>query len=87
MLAPFDFSSDGLDRRRFLSLCAALAGTAAAPRLAAAATATATRSHRIEQLIARMTLEEKAGQLSCFTDVVRWSLTFINPTVNPADQE
>jgi beta-glucosidase len=83
MLPPPRPSSDGFGRRRFLSLCAVLAGTAAAPPFAAAAP----HSRRIEQLIARMTLEEKAGQLSCFTDVVRWSLTFINPTVNPADQE
>ena len=37
---------------------------------------------RIDALIARMTLEEKAGQLSLFADPVRW----IGPAVNPAAQ-
>lgn len=82
-MPPLTPSSNGVNRRLFLTLCGMLASAAVAPTTFAATP----RSPRIDKLIARMSLEEKAGQLSCFTDVVRWSLTFINPTVNPALKE
>lgn len=83
-LTPQSPPSTGVNRRLFLTLCGTLAASAA---VAGPALAAAPPSSRIAGLISRMTLEEKAGQLSCFTDVVRWSLTFINPTVNPAVKE
>lgn len=53
-----------LDRRQVLSGGATIAGlTLGAPVLA--------QSDRIESLIARMTPQEKAGQLSCFSDQIR----------------
>ena len=53
-----------LDRRQVLSGGATIAGlTLGAPVLA--------QSNRIESLIARMTPQEKAGQLSCFSDQIR----------------
>jgi beta-glucosidase len=53
-----------LDRRQVLSGGATIAGlTLGAPVFA--------RSDRIESLIARMTPQEKAGQLSCFSDQIR----------------
>ena len=53
-----------LDRRKVLSGGATIAGlTLGAPVLA--------QSDRIESLIARMTPQEKAGQLSCFSDQIR----------------
>jgi beta-glucosidase len=53
---------------------------AAATRADAAANAA---SARIDDLIARMTIEEKAGQLSCFNDDVRPVGAVFNPVVNP----
>ena len=53
-----------LDRRQILGGGATIAGlTLGAPVLA--------QSDRIESLIARMTPQEKAGQLSCFSDQIR----------------
>ncbi|MDG2532222.1 glycoside hydrolase family 3 N-terminal domain-containing protein [Sphingomonas sp. HITSZ_GF] len=40
-------------------------------------------SARIEALIARMTIEEKAGQLSCFNDEIRPVGAVFNPVVDP----
>jgi beta-glucosidase len=69
--------SDGPNRRGFLSGVAALAGLAVtAPRAFARA------SDRIEGLLAQMTIEEKAGQLSCFADMIRPPIADINPLVN-----
>ncbi|MBB5699102.1 glycoside hydrolase family 3 N-terminal domain-containing protein [Sphingomonas yantingensis] len=62
-----------IDRRTALGL---IAGTAALPHLAHAERA------RIDDLIARMTIEEKAGQLSCFSDEIRPVGTEFNPKVN-----
>lgn len=64
-------------RRGFLSGAAALAGLAvmAPPAFARA-------SGRVEALLAQMTLEEKAGQLSCFADMIRPPISDINPLVN-----
>lgn len=67
----------GPSRRGFLSGAAALAGLAvAAPRAFAHA------SDRVEALLAQMTLEEKAGQLSCFADMIRPPIGDMNPLVN-----
>jgi len=62
-----------LTRRSLLKAGGALAGIALAPRVAFAA------SDRIESLIGRMTLAEKAGQLSCFGDAIRPPRIPFNP--------
>ena len=64
-------------RRGFLSGAAALAGLAVT-----APSAFARASGRVEALLARMTLEEKAGQLSCFADMIRPPIGDMNPLVN-----
>ncbi|MET3664755.1 glycoside hydrolase family 3 N-terminal domain-containing protein [Caulobacter sp. 1776] len=67
----------GPSRRAFLSGAAALAGLAVtAPRAFARA------SDRVESLLAQMTIEEKAGQLSCFADMIRPPIGDMNPLVN-----
>ena len=67
----------GASRRAFLSGAAALTGLAVtAPRAFARA------SDRIESLLAQMTIEEKAGQLSCFADMIRPPIADMNPLVN-----
>ncbi|UAL11935.1 glycoside hydrolase family 3 N-terminal domain-containing protein [Caulobacter segnis] len=67
----------GASRRAFLSGAAALAGLAVAtPRAFARA------SDRVEGLLAQMTIEEKAGQLSCFADMIRPPIGDMNPLVN-----
>jgi beta-glucosidase len=60
-------------RRSLIKAGGALAGFALAPRGAFAA------SDRIESLIGRMTLAEKAGQLSCFGDSIRPPRIPFNP--------
>ena len=67
----------GPSRRGFLSGAAALAGLAVT-----APPAFARASGRVEALLAQMTLEEKAGQLSCFADMIRPPIGDINPLVN-----
>ncbi|ADG09734.1 beta-glucosidase [Caulobacter segnis] len=68
---------EGPSRRGFLSSAAALAGLAVtAPRAFARA------SDRVEGLLAQMTIEEKAGQLSCFADMIRPPVGDMNPLVN-----
>ncbi len=70
-----------LSRRNVLG-AALLAGTATLlPARAHAA------SDRVEALIARMTLAEKAGQLSCFNDEVRPVGAVFNPVVDPRGGE
>ena len=61
-----------------------LAGVAALVGFAVTAPARAAvkGSERIEKLIAAMTIEEKAGQLSCFADMIRPPIGDINPLVN-----
>lgn len=67
----------GPSRRGFLSAAAAFAGLAVAtPRAFARA------SDRVEALLAQMTIEEKAGQLSCFADMIRPPIGDMNPLVN-----
>ncbi len=62
-----------------LASTAAFAGFAVtAPARAALARA----SDRIEALLAQMTIEEKAGQLSCFADMIRPPIGDMNPLVN-----
>ncbi|MES2058179.1 MAG: beta-glucosidase BglX [Pseudomonadota bacterium] len=62
-----------LSRRALLQSGAMVAGLSLAPRVALA------QSDRIESLIARMTLAEKAGQLSCFSDLLRAPGVVFNP--------
>jgi len=64
-------------RRLFLAGGAVLAGLIAAPRMAAARQAEA--SERVDALIARMTIEEKAGQLTLMNDPFRWRPEGVNP--------
>ena len=67
----------GPSRRGFLSAATALAGLAVtAPRAFARA------SNRVEGLLVQMTIEEKAGQLSCFADMIRPPIGDMNPLVN-----
>lgn len=68
----------GPSRRRVLAGAAALAGYA----VAAPAHAMTRASDRVEGLLAQMTIEEKAGQLSCFADMIRPPIGDINPLVN-----
>lgn len=49
--------------------------------------ATRVASPRVEALIARMTLAEKAGQLSCFNDEIRPVGAVFNPVVSPRGAE
>lgn len=67
----------GVDRRAVLAGAAGLAGYALTGAGAARAA-----SPRVEALIARMTVEEKAGQLSCYSDMIRPPVGDINPLVN-----
>ena len=65
-----------IDRRALLTRAGLLAAAAAVPMPAGAA------ARRIDDLIAAMTIEEKAGQLSCFNDDVRPVGAVFNPVVN-----
>ncbi len=67
-----------LGRRALLQSTAALA---AWPLL------TTSSSRRVDDLLERMTLEEKAGQLSCFSDTVRPLGRAINPAEATRDAE
>ncbi|MFT3973855.1 MAG: glycoside hydrolase family 3 N-terminal domain-containing protein [Amaricoccus sp.] len=67
---PRPFRLPAVSRRGFL----ALAATAALPPARAAAEA-----ERIAGLVARMTLEEKAGQLTVMADPFRWRPGGVNP--------
>jgi beta-glucosidase len=67
----------GVDRRAILAGASGLAGFALAGAGAARAAST-----RVEALIAQMTMEEKAGQLSCYSDMIRPPVGDINPLVN-----
>lgn len=68
-------------RRELLTGAAGLAGLAG---LAVAGRATAARaaSKKVESLIDQMTIDEKAGQLSCYADMIRPPFGDINPVVN-----
>jgi beta-glucosidase len=66
-----------IDRRALLAGSAQVALIGLVPGAARAA------SVRIEGLIARMTIEEKAGQLSCFNDEIRPVGAVFNPVVDP----
>ena len=72
-------SADAMTRRSLLKGASAVALTVAASPVLARPRPL---EPRIDALIARMTLEEKAGQLSLLADPVRW----IGPAVNPATQ-
>ncbi|WP_426031438.1 beta-glucosidase BglX [Caulobacter sp. DWP3-1-3b2] len=71
----------GLGRREFMAGAAGLAGFAVISVGAGAGSARAA-SPRVEALIVQMTLEEKAGQLSCYSDTIRPPVGDINPAVN-----
>ena len=66
-----------IDRRRLLGWGAGAALLTAWPTLSRAA------ATRIDALIDRMTIEEKAGQLSCFNDEIRPVGAMFNPVVDP----
>ena len=71
----------GPSRRGFLSGAAAVAGLAVTgPAWAREPAGRA--SGRVEALLAQMTIEEKAGQLSCFADMIRPPIGDMNPLVN-----
>lgn len=73
-----------LSRRDVLAGAAGIAGISLLP-----AVGRAEPSPRVAALLGRMTLEEKAGQLSCYSDEVRPLGALFNPVVNPqsaADQ-
>ena len=72
----------GVDRRTVLAGATGLAGFALAGAGAARAA-----SPRVEALIGRMTIEEKAGQLSCYSDMIRPPVGDINPLVNQRNTE
>jgi beta-glucosidase len=60
-----------------------MAGGAGLAGLALSGRATArAASARVESLIAQMTMDEKAGQLSCYSDMIRPPVGDINPLVN-----
>jgi len=65
-----------LDRRALLARAGLLAAAAAVPAPTGAA------ARRIDDLLARMTIAEKAGQLSCFNDEIRPVGAVFNPVVN-----
>lgn len=68
-----------IDRRALLARAGLIAAAAAVPVGAAA--------RRIDDLIAAMTIEEKAGQLSCFNDEIRPVGAVFNPVVNASGAE
>ncbi len=70
-----------IDRRALLARTGLLAAAAAVPVPAGAA------ARRIDDLIAAMTIEEKAGQLSCFNDDVRPVGAVFNPVVNASSAD
>lgn len=76
-------------RRNFLSGLGLLAlmGAGVFPMPATAETARAVQRHRqrIEDLIAAMTVEEKAGQLNLLADPFRWMPTAVNPLDGTGD--
>ncbi|MDG2531206.1 glycoside hydrolase family 3 N-terminal domain-containing protein [Caulobacter endophyticus] len=71
-------SLEGISRRGLVAGAAGLAGLAVAGRSAAQARG----SQRVEALIAQMTIDEKAGQLSCYADMIRPPVGDMNPAVN-----
>ena len=64
-----------IDRRAFLA--AALSGSVAFPFAHRALAQT--EVERVDALIARMTIEEKAGQLNLLNDPFRWRPEGVNP--------
>ncbi len=70
-----------IDRRALIMRAGLLAAAAAVPVPAGAA------ARRIDDLIAAMTIEEKAGQLSCFNDDVRPVGAVFNPVVNASSAD
>ncbi|MBN2973437.1 glycoside hydrolase family 3 C-terminal domain-containing protein [Roseomonas aeriglobus] len=69
-----------VDRRQLIAGGAAALGVSLLVSVGRAAPST-----RVAGLIARMTLAEKAGQLSCYSDAIRPVGAVFNPVVNPQD--
>lgn len=69
---------EGISRRQAMAGAAGLAGLALGGRAAAQGAG----SPRVEALIAKMTIDEKAGQLSCYADMIRPPVGDMNPAVN-----
>ena len=73
-----------ISRRNFLLGASSLTLLAWAQRRAFASSLSARAEAHIEELIARMTIEEKAGQLSIFSDMTRLTpQSLINPEAGP----
>ncbi|MGR4865274.1 glycoside hydrolase family 3 N-terminal domain-containing protein [Caulobacter sp. LARHSG274] len=72
-----------LRRRELMTGAAGLAGLALALRTSPARAA----SKRVESLLDQMTIDEKAGQLSCYADMIRPPVGDINPVVNQRNTE
>lgn len=70
--------TSAMDRRTVLKSASVVGGLSLVPTFAIA------QSDRIETLISRMTLAEKAGQLSCFSDQIRMRGAPFNPGLPPA---
>ena len=64
-----------VDRRALLAAATGLAGFALGGPARAA-------SSRVEALLAQMTMDEKCGQLSCYSDTLRPPIGDVNPLVN-----
>lgn len=77
-------AASGFTRRKFLLGASSLTLLALAERAACASSLSKSAEARIEALIAKMTLQEKAGQLSIFSDMTRQTPnTLINPEAGP----
>lgn len=77
-------AAHAITRRNFLLGTSSLALLALAQRSAPASSLSARAEAHIESLLARMTIEEKAGQLSIFSDMTRLApKSQINPEAGP----
>lgn len=77
-------AANAVTRRNFLLGTSSLALLALAQRVASASSLDARAEAHIESLIAKMTIQEKAGQLSIFSDSTRSvSNAVINPEAGP----
>lgn len=79
-------ATNALSRRNFLLGTSSVALLALARRISAAPSPSASTAAHIESLIAKMTIQEKAGQLSIFSDGTRRApKSQINPEAGPVD--
>src|SRR5690606_11425897 len=78
-------SETAVTRRTLMAAASLGLALVAAPR--AAARRAESHRDRIDSLIARMTIQEKAGQLTLFNDPFRWRPGNVNPGDFDVDQE